>query len=79
MDKSNINVWQFLIYLAILLLGLGASYGTANNRLNTLEDQAKVSQKDHETVISLTTKIDRMIDDIREIKIDVKEIKSKIK
>jgi hypothetical protein len=79
MEKPNTNLWQFLIYIAILLISIGATYGTANSRLNFLEDCAKITSKDHDSVLLLSAKLDAIIDDIREIKTDIKEIKSKIR
>lgn len=75
MSQNMINFVLSLITTGIIV---GAAYGAVSSRINALEYSAIISSKDHEVVLVINTKLDTIIDDIKEIKIDLKELKAKI-
>lgn len=73
--KDYLGIVQFSIYLAILLLTAGVSYGLIRERLSNAELNIKELNKDHDTVVTINALISTMESDIREIKVDVKDLK----
>lgn len=71
------STWQFIIYIAILVLSVGITYGALNVKVSILEDSAVISSKDHDLITSIQTKLDFILDDLREIKLDLKAIKER--
>lgn len=69
----------FLISLATTFIAVGIAYGICVSKISQLEQQAIQIKLDHDSVISLVTKFDMVIDDLKEIKFELKEIKSRIK
>lgn len=75
MSQNMINFVLSLITSGILV---GMAYGAISARINALEDCAIVGKADHESVLVIGTKLDTIIEDIRELKQDIKDIKSRI-
>lgn len=75
--KDELGIVKFVVYIIILLLGIGISYGAINVRVDILETKAVKQQADHELIVILNTKMDRLAFDLREIKCDLKELKSR--
>ena len=75
--SDKIGITQFVLYLAILVLSVGVSYGALTVRLNSLEEKTSKYQADHELILILNTKMDQLAMDLKEIKLDIKEIKAR--
>ena len=75
---SPITYIQFVIYLVILILGVGICWAKMDQRLIYAESQLNNVQKDHEDIILLKEKLDRIQKDISETASNIKEIKNKL-
>jgi hypothetical protein len=73
------DMTNFVIGIATTFVAVGISYGVCISKISQLEQQASQIRLDHDSVISLVTKFDTVLEDLKEIKIDLKEIKTKIK
>lgn len=69
------NTWQFIVYLALLVLTVGVTYGAMTVKVSALEDCAKISRSDHDIVLVVQSKLDGIIEDLKEIKSDIKDLK----
>ena len=74
---EQIGILKFILYVAVLLLSMGASYGALNSRIETLEEKALKQQSAHELIVILNSKIDRLFLDLKEIKTDLKDLKDR--
>ena len=73
---KTISTWQFIIYIALLILSVGVTYGALSIRVGNLEDCAVTSKKDHDIVLVIGSKLESIIEDLKEIKSDLKELKA---
>lgn len=64
---------QFVIYLAVLVFGLGMSWATYGAKIGQLEQSAIVYSKDHDALIALDTKMDVLLRAMSEVQKDLKE------
>ena len=67
------DVIQFIIYLAILVFGLGMSWAAYGARLAVLEKSAIIYNKDHDALIALDTKMDVLLRGMSELQKDLKD------
>lgn len=75
--SDKIGLTNFAIYIIILILGIGITYGTTTFRINTLEDKTNKYQDDHVLIIILNTKLDQLATDVKEIKSDLRDLKNR--
>ena len=73
---KSINIIQFLIYIGLLILSVGVVYAKIDLKVCQLEQSALSSKEDHDNLIALNTKMNNMVEDIQEIKSDIKDIKN---
>jgi hypothetical protein len=71
---------QFIVTILILIVGISVAWGTYVNKVGDLENQVtglenglKEIRTDHDAIISLSTKMDLIMADIKEIKCDLKK------
>jgi hypothetical protein len=75
--SEKLGITNFAIYIIMLILGVGVTYGAITVRLNALEEKTQKYQNDHELILVLNTKMDQLSSDLREIKNDLRELKSR--
>lgn len=75
--NDKLGITQFIVYLSIMILSIGVSYGAITIRLNVVEEKTMRYQNDHELILILNTKIDRLSEDLKDIKLDLKELKGR--
>jgi len=68
---------NFVLSLITSGVIVGACYGVLSSKIITLEACAEIAKADHEKVLVINTKLDVIIEDLREIKIDLKELKGR--
>lgn len=73
-----VNIGQFLIYIAVLLLSAGIAYASLQNRISTAEERLNELKSDHDVIIKISQNVDEMQRMIHELKIDVKELKGDV-
>lgn len=64
---------QFVLYITILVFGLGMSWAAYGARVSELEKVAVVYNKDHDSLISLNTKMDLLLQRFTDMQIDMRE------
>jgi hypothetical protein len=74
---KTISTWQFSVYIALLVLSVGVTYGALTIRIGNLEDCSAISKKDHDIVLVIGSRLESIIEDLKEIKSDLKELKAK--
>lgn len=75
MPKNNEKFWRLAriaVTIGILLLAAVYAYGRLNNRVETLEGQAKEAQKTKEMVIRIEAHVEYIKESIDEIKEQLK-------
>jgi len=73
---------QFVISLIITGIVVGTAFGAISSRVSDLETCMVIAKADHERVLVIGTKLDIIIEDLREIKITIeglKEIRSELR
>jgi hypothetical protein len=70
-DK-NIS-WQFLVYVALLLISAGSCYATLAVRLANVEANIASYRTDHELLIRIDAKMDQVSVDMSELKATIKQ------
>jgi len=71
--KNLLGPIQFLIYCAILLISAGICYATVVSRIVAIEKELIPYKSDHELLVKISTQIEFMSKDIKELKADVKQ------
>ena len=69
---------QFIIYLSILVISIGICYAKIDYKVSDISLKTIAYDKDHESVLLLNERFERIQRDTSEIKMDLKEIKSSL-
>mgnify|MGYP000937155057 CR=1 FL=1 len=64
---------QFIVYVGIMIFGFGMAWAAYGARITELERSTAIYSTDHDTLISLNTKMDMLIKSVCEIQKDLKE------
>lgn len=76
----NKESWtSFIVGLAATFVSVGIAYGVCASKISQLEQQAIQMKLDHDQVVALIVKFDMVIDDLKEIKFEIKELKGMLK
>lgn len=71
--NKNINYIQFIIYISLLILGVGIAWSKIDTKVNRIDS---MYTPDHDMIIRCSTKIDNIEAAVSEIKNDVREIRN---
>ena len=74
-NKSGII--RFIVCCILLILSVGAMYSTLTFRLNAIEEKTEKYQSDHTYILILNTKVDKLLEDVKDVKSDMKVIKNR--
>lgn len=77
-DYLSANWLSLLIQMAIILISVGICYGAITMRITAIEKDVAQSQPDHDILIALNSKVDSLAISIKEIKSDIKDIRTSI-
>jgi hypothetical protein len=70
---------EFLVGLAAMLVSISICWGVLQNKITNIETQQDRTRIDHDLLTTIATKIEVMQKDIAELKVDCKEINSRLK
>lgn len=71
--EFNISLLQFIISLIIITVTIATAYGANLNRINNLEYRLDNVKSDHDLLICLSTKMDVLLIDVKDVKSDLKK------
>jgi hypothetical protein len=74
-EDVKMNRWwvQMAITAGTILAALGIAWGAYGNKVGQLEKRVDQIQSDHDILITLNTKMDLVMKDLCEVKIDLKK------
>ena len=79
-EKTQWLGWvQFAIYLSLLLISVGVTYGAIQSRLSTVETRIDELKTDHDLIVAMSQKVNSMEQTLAEIKTDLREINRDMK
>ena len=71
--EFNISLIQFIISLIVIAVSIATAYGANLNRINNLEYRMDNVKSDHDLLICLSTKMDVLLIDVKDVKSDLKK------
>jgi hypothetical protein len=71
--EFNISLIQFIISLIVIAVSIATAYGANLNRINNLEYRMDNVKSDHDLLICLSTKMDVLLVDVKDVKADLKK------
>jgi len=71
--EFNISLIQFIISIIVIAVSIATAYGANLNRINNLEYRMDNVKSDHDLLICLSTKMDVLLVDVKDVKADLKK------